>query len=172
MLWLALQYLPCIFEVSLGLSLGSVRATCLHAMSLRCYGPPASGIHKLVHRSKILCWKPAGGQATQNTLAFPSLAFGLLWACESGSKPISVFLMSAFKTEAASSPPGSKNNLRMSLYGTAHLWNFSPLKWGIFELGLLWEQFLRRSSYGETSPIAAWVSGGMAAVLTLPSFLS
>lgn len=78
-------------------------------------------------------------------------------------------LMSTFRTEAAASPPGNKNNnLRMSLRGRAHLlWNFSPVKWGIVELGLPWEQFLRGKSYGETSLIATQVSGGMASVLIL-----
>lgn len=95
--------------------------------------------------------------------------FQCLVCCETGSKPVFRLLMSLFKIEEQSSLPGSKtNNMRMSLHGWAHLlWNFSPLKWGILELGLQWEQFLRGKSYGETSLRATRVSGGMASVLIL-----
>lgn len=76
-------------------------------------------------------------------------------------------LMSPIKIGAASSS-GSKNNMRMGFHGRADLfWNFSPLKWGILELQLQWEQFLRGKSCGETSLTVTQVSGDMASVFTL-----
>lgn len=113
------------------------------------------------------------GQATQSTLAFSFLEFGLLWNWLKNH----CSFMSPFKTEAATSPRRQEWQLRIML-----AWNgSSALKFQPLEVRNIWIGASMRAvswgvrrgrrtggeRYGETFLIMAQVSGGMASVLTL-----
>lgn len=134
---------------------------------LRHYNPSFSRIHKLFHRTRTV------PKACSWDSKLKSVGFSRVWSAIGTWNwfKTNVFglLMSPVKMGAASAPSGNReSNMRMGFRGRAHLlWNFSPLKWGIFELQLQWEKLLRGKSCGETSFTVTQVSGDMASVLTL-----
>lgn len=136
-------------------------------MSLRHYNLSFSRIHKLLHRTRIVL------KACSWDSKLKSVGFSRVWSAMGTRNwfKTNVFglLMSPVKIGAASAPSGNReSSMRMGFHGRAHLlWNFSPLKWGIFELQLQWEQFLRGKSCGEPSLTVTQVSGDMTSVPTL-----